>query len=1008
MRALLLAAMLLCAAPVWATTYHVTTTGNDAGTGSIGDPFRTPAKCAWGTASVAVAGDTCEIHAGTYNVLAGLGCTYGATNCRQGTSFSNAITMEAYSTDVVTFTGSFNAASLIGWGADACPGSPETHRSFYVIFKNIILDGTNIQYPVGGCRGDYIRLDGVTVKNGYGSGILTGDGDYWEILNCNVYNNGQTWQDHGLYASGKGYLIRGGQYHANSGSGIQQFHSMGSDEDDNLIDSVVVYGNGTDVTGTAAGVVLSTGHRNQLRNSLVFSNRGNGVQIDFRCNACAAYNNTIYNSTNGVTISSDSVDVILKNNLINGNATAVADSGSGTVQANNYSGGTPGFRDAAHNNFQLLSSSGAKATGANLSAIFTTDIRGLTRSTWDAGAFSYQAGSYFYADYYGGSNTNSGTTKSDPFKQAPQNHPVVGPVNGCTDNCNIAGVGLAGDDVIVFKGNVTWPYPYLLGIYHSGSSGHQIVYTVDSTWYFGSAWAKPKYDIGYSSQLAVALDQGVNYVTIDNLEIAHISSAVHDSGGLITGVHNQGILMTNLYLHGWRYTGPCCVNDGTGTRTSGAMGGVIFSSFDQGDDFITNTMEDSIIENSENTGTYAGGYSGGMGLAARYIGTMTRVTIHDVTSAVLFTADWNGGTQYNIAYPTGNDSPDHCDSTHCNGVYTNQGVNTATAPRTKAYIRNSVFYDWGSGTNAAFPNPNNSTADGEVDIYNNIFYGHMSSQNPISIEPYLGGGVSGNAGTVRIYNNLAYLDDSGQSPFSMIHVVDRTSNNNRLKDFYSANNYCIGSSGVGTFTMDDAGSGTVSGTISRLTNLPNNNTCQSAATASGQLYTQANLWAPQNGSGSTVGTGTNLSTFFTITYNGITRFAPWDIGPYQWPLPACAGASKLLFVAQPASANLGANLGTVTVGVYDFVGVLCGAATNTVTFSKNGSASWGTLGGTLSVDAVAGLATTTDLSVTGSTGTGSIDAAASGLTGASSNSITISAPAVEGVGGGLRLKLRIR
>jgi hypothetical protein len=45
-------------------------------------------------------------------------------------------------------------------------------------------------------------------------------------------------------------------------------------------------------------------------------------------------------------------------------------------------------------------------------------------------------------------------------------------------------------------------------------------------------------------------------------------------------------------------------------------------------------LSDSVIENSENSGSYTQS-----GQAARFVGIMTRVTIHDVSSAILFTID---------------------------------------------------------------------------------------------------------------------------------------------------------------------------------------------------------------------------------------------------------------------------------------------------------------------------------------------------------------------------------
>ncbi len=119
------------------------------------------------------------------------------------------------------------------------------------------------------------------------------------------------------------------------------------------------------------------------------------------------------------------------------------------------------------------------------------------------------------------------------------------------------------------------------------------------------------------------------------------------------------------------------------------------------------------------------------------------------------------------------------------------------------------------------------------------------------------------------------------------------------------------------------------------------------------------------------------------------------------------GATKIVFTSQPSNALLGASLGTVVVKVENSSDTVCSDDSSTqVTLSKNISATWGTLVTTSSLTrtVTAGVATWAgDLSVITTTGAGSIDAGATGgLTGATSNSITISTsdtPPVPGGGG---------
>lgn len=134
----------------------------------------------------------------------------------------------------------------------------------------------------------------------------------------------------------------------------------------------------------------------------------------------------------------------------------------------------------------------------------------------------------------------------------------------------------------------------------------------------------------------------------------------------------------------------------------------------------------------------------------------------------------------------------------------------------------------------------------------------------------------------------------------------------------------------------------------------------------------------------------------------VTR-STWDAGAYNQGSASCIPA-KLLYSSQPTGAVLGASLGTVSVGVYDSGDVLCTDNNSvSITLSKNGSATWGTLASasSLTKTVTSGVATWTDLSITTTAGSGSIDANDGGaLTDTTSNSITISSAAFVGASRG--------
>jgi hypothetical protein len=158
----------------------------------------------------------------------------------------------------------------------------------------------------------------------------------------------------------------------------------------------------------------------------------------------------------------------------------------------------------------------------------------------------------------------------------------------------------------------------------------------------------------------------------------------------------------------------------------------------------------------------------------------------------------------------------------------------------------------------------------------------------------------------------------------------------------------------------------------------------------------------------------DINTFGVTGLSPITRYY-WNVvvkdtdGNKAAYVPVTAvtpcGATKLVFTSQPQDAALGASLGTVVVEVQNASSTRCTDSSAAVTLSKDGGATWGTLTSatTLTKTASSGDATwTADLSVIDTAGAGSIVASSSGLTSATSNSITISAvppPPVPGIGG---------
>ncbi len=129
-----------------------------------------------------------------------------------------------------------------------------------------------------------------------------------------------------------------------------------------------------------------------------------------------------------------------------------------------------------------------------------------------------------------------------------------------------------------------------------------------------------------------------------------------------------------------------------------------------------------------------------------------------------------------------------------------------------------------------------------------------------------------------------------------------------------------------------------------------------------------------------------VGTGYTITAN-----ATGLLTAASTPFNVTAGtASKLVFSVQPSNVAAGASITpAVTVTIEDASGNTVTSATNTVTIAIGTNPASGTLGGTLAVAAVNGVATFSNLNINNA-GTGySLTASATGLAGATSNAFNV-------------------
>ncbi len=390
------------------------------------------------------------------------------------------------------------------------------------------------------------------------------------------------------------------------------------------------------------------------------------------------------------------------------------------------------------------------------------------------------------------------------------------------------------------------------GIAHSGTSGHPVTFTTDHSWYSGGSWSQPVFDSDYLIPFVVTFNTQ-NYLTFNDIEFKNMETS-DGNGAIIWGVGApHDIRITNCYIHGWNTT----------FMYDTFYGGVHLAGF--GTVAMTNVIEDSILTNIEWTGIHQGGQ------ATSDVAIIRRTLIHDVSAATTCCANtFDGGETYNVQYPSGNVAFELSGTyVHVNNLYMsagNFGVDTC-------YVINSIIHDTGFGAANAYLN----TGGGHTCYaYNNVFYGNMPASGAVNCDPLDNSTHLG--GYCKVYNNVFYGVDFTETS-TAINLDDRhISDSVTFQGFESKNNYFIGNG----LSQDNANSSSVSGTITRTTNLPSSGG-QNPTTATSEGYVAATLWAPIGGRGSTVRTGTDISSLVATDINGETRTAPLDIGAYEHP-----------------------------------------------------------------------------------------------------------------------------
>jgi len=442
----------------------------------------------------------------------------------------------------------------------------------------------------------------------------------------------------------------------------------------------------------------------------------------------------------------------------------------------------------------------------------------------------------YYVDYSSGSDSNSGTSKTSPWKNAPG-------MQTCANTCKSAVIN-AGDSIIL-KGGVTWPNASFMWNLPGGGTGNPVYIGVDQTWYAGSAWARPILSAGGSAitnNYDTMFNVGSN-VTVDNFEItgfywssAACSGAPYGDCGIFNAGQRSGQTWENLYIHGWTHAG-------TGATSNNGVVNV----------FATGGGGNSIAHDNVIVGTDV---PGDHSVTVFFDGPPVAYNnyIKQVSSAFI------------VSYPTlvhdnhiEDIGPAYCNEpfpqyagtcTHENGFEDNGDLGL--------YFYNNVITNVSAGLALWIaPNPGATTY-----MWNNVIYLIHDNQvmdfaPPVYNPSYCSAGETGNgyckaAGSYVFENNTVECGDDNTLYDQCQNGVGVVGSGSIATSLIYQNNHFI------TLTTA-SGCSTGTGHAQSCT-FASTNIVQTLSTANSQGYTSSETYAfsPANSKGATVGAGTNL------------------------------------------------------------------------------------------------------------------------------------------------------
>lgn len=461
----------------------------------------------------------------------------------------------------------------------------------------------------------------------------------------------------------------------------------------------------------------------------------------------------------------------------------------------------------------------------------------------------------FYISYSSGSDSNSGTSESSPWKLAPGMQGFCpGNTGGCASYSHKAGTHF------IFEGGVTWPNTvFPLEIQNSGATNNKDYYGVHTSWYTGSGFIRPIFNansaaISGSFNGFINLNEN-NYITLDNLNMTGFywnNAPGYGTCAYIQAQNTEYVTISNMYMHGWTH-GSSAVDDCD-----------LVVGTPNGNNNLGDVISNSVFDGSDTT-------NGGDAMQAAFAWSNFE---NNVCNQVPDCYLGSGGAGNTVVVSS--NLIENCTSSfsgnHENGIETtNAGGNY--------YISNNVINYAQNATNddptcvSLFTGDDAGVNENDY-IWNNVFYN--LGGNDLDLDP-------ANPGNVVSYWNNTISELPAYDSDLCIRFGDHGPLNGEVINVY--NNHCI--SNASEIYDSTPGDGLGTATVNS-----GNNLLQSLSAATSDGYSSSSQYAfePTSSSGATVGTGTDLSSNCSGSNSGLcssTGYAcTWDIANNTVSCPA--------------------------------------------------------------------------------------------------------------------------